>query len=60
MIRGNIKGAPMRTYGERRDGVVGGDVGCIDEDAWYAKVKERRSDADQPKPLARLFLRTQS
>ena len=50
----------MRTYGERRDGVVGGDVGCIDEDAWYAKVKERRSDADQPKPLARLFLRTQS
>ena len=50
----------MRTYGERQDGIVGGDVACIDEDVWYAKVKASRSDANQPQPLARLFLRTQS
>ena len=61
MIKGNtIEGGIDASVWRTPNSVVGGDVACIDEDAWYAKLKERRSDADQPKSLARLFLPTQS
>ena len=57
MIKGNtIEGGIDASVWRTPNSVVGGDVACIDEDAWYAKLKERRSDADQPKSLARLFL----